>query len=132
MKLFNQNKSKFNILIPKGIQQEWFDDKVRFIGSKSELFSFIEEFRRLTTLNNGDCVKLGKLTLKVSDHLTEDRDKQNWVELPTHAWNIMASKFYDVLEAFENNPFDFNECSYTYKNPFDIGIQCKDLPTNKK
>ena len=128
MNLFNRHKTKFEIVIPNRIQQEWFANKVRFVGTKDELFPFIKEFRRLSELDNGDKVKLGKLTLKVSDYITEDRNKNNWIELPNHAWNIMSSKFYDTWEGFDDNPFDFNDCGYTDKNPFDIGIRIVDLP----
>ena len=29
---------------------------------------------------------------------------------------------------YEDNPFDFNDCGYTDKNPFDIGVEVTDLP----
>jgi hypothetical protein len=128
MKPFNSNKYKFEITIPKGIKEEWFSNKIRFIGSKNEISSLSREFKKLKDLRDGEKVKLGKITLKVSNYITEDRNEKNYVELPNHAWGIMSSKFYDVWEGFEENPFDFNDCGYTNKNPFDIGIEIQDLP----
>ncbi|MEM8895223.1 MAG: hypothetical protein AAGC88_11645 [Bacteroidota bacterium] len=125
MKFFN--KFKYEIKIPDGVDIEWFSDRIRFRGAKDQLFEFIGEFRKLSNLNNGDLVKLGSITLKVSDYLTVDRNKKHWIELPDHAWNIVSSKFYDVLEGLDSNPFDFNDCGYTDKNPFDIGIEITDL-----
>ena len=122
------NKYKFEIPIPKNLSQEWFKDKVRFVGDKNDIYIFAKEFRKLKELKDGDLVKLGKLTLKVSDYITEDRNKENWIELPNHAWGILSSKFYDVWEGYDENPFDFNDCGYTNKNPFDIGIEITDMP----
>ncbi|HBS11303.1 MAG TPA: hypothetical protein DEO36_01995 [Flavobacteriaceae bacterium] len=128
MKLFKRNKIKFEIQIPVGIEQEWFQNKVRFVGEKEKIYKLSREFIRLKELKSGDKVKLGKLTLKVSDYITSDRKKTNWIELPNHAWGIMSSKFYDVWEGYDDNPFDFNDCGYIDKIPFDIGIEITDLP----
>ena len=128
MKLFRRNKVKFEIEIPNGIKQEWFQNKVRFIGNKESIYKFSREFKRLKELQDGDKVKLGKLTLKVSDYKTSDQKKPNWIELPNHAWGIMSSKFYDVWEGYDDNPFDFNDCGYIDKIPFDIGIEITDIP----
>lgn len=128
MKPFNSNKYKFEITIPKGIKEEWFSNKIRFIGNKNEISSLSREFKKLKDLRDGEKVKLGKITLKVSNYITEDRNEKNHVELTNHAWGIMSSKFYDVWEGFEENPFDFNDCGYINKNPFDIGIEIQDLP----
>lgn len=126
MKLFSKYKDE--IKIPEGVRVEWFDSKVRFLGSRNELYNFLREFRKLQKLKNGSLVKLDSLTLKVSDYVTEDRNKKHWIELPDHAWGIMSSKFYDAWEGYDENPFDFNDCAYTHKNPFDIGIEITDLP----
>ncbi len=128
MKLFRRNRVKFEIEIPNGIKQEWFQNKVRFVGNKDLIYKFSREFKRLKELNEGDKVKLGKLTLKVSDCITSDQKKPHWIELPNHAWGIMSSKFYDVWEGFDDNPLDFNDCGYIDKIPFDLGIEITDLP----
>ncbi len=39
----------------------------------------------------------------------------------------MGSKFNEVPYEYED-PFDFNDCGYTEKNPFDIGVEVTDLP----
>jgi len=122
------NKYKDEIKIPKEVKTEWFADKVRFIGTKNDLYDFLREFRKLREFKDGSLVKLDSLTLKVSEYITEDRNKKHWIELPDHAWGIMSSKFYDVWEGYDENPFDFNDCAYTDKNPFDIGIEITDLP----
>lgn len=126
MKIFSKYKEE--IEIPKGVKAEWFADKVRFIGTKQDLSPFISEFKKLSKYEDGNLVKLNSLTLKVSNYVTEDRNKNYWIELPDHAWGIMSSKFYDVCEGWDDNPFDFNDCGYTDKNPFDIGIEITDLP----
>ena len=126
MKIFSKYKDE--IKIPKGVKTEWFADKVRFIGTKNDLYDFLREFRKLKEFKDGSLVKLDSLTLKVSEYITEDRNREHWIELPDHAWGIMSSKFYDVWEGYDENPFDFNDCGYTDKNPFDIGIEITDLP----
>ena len=126
MKTFSKYKDE--IKIPKGVKTEWFADKVRFIGTKNDLYDFLREFRKLKEFKDGSLVKLNSLTLKVSEYITEDRNKKHWIELPDHAWGIMSSKFYDVWEGYDENPFDFNDCAYIDKNPFDIGIEITDLP----
>lgn len=40
----------------------------------------------------------------------------------------MGSKFNEVPYEYEDNPFGFNDCGYTDKNPFDIGVEVLDLP----
>lgn len=110
------------------MKTEWFANKVRFIGTKNDLYDFLREFRKLKEFKDGSLVKLDSLTLKISEGITEDRNKKYWIELPDHAWGIMSSKFYDVWEGYDENPFDFNDCGYTDKNPFDIGVEITDLP----
>ena len=39
----------------------------------------------------------------------------------------MASKFLEVLDGYEENPFHFNSCGYTDKLPLDIGVDVTDL-----
>jgi hypothetical protein len=128
MKIFNQNKYKFEIETPEGIKEEWFAKKVRFVGNKDIMCSFSRQIRKILELKDGDKVKLSKLTLKVSDYITDERNKENLIELPKHAWGIMACKFHDVLEGYDSNPFDFNDCGYIDNNPFDIGIEIEDIP----
>ncbi len=126
MKLFSRYKDQ--IKIPNGVKTEWYADKVRFVGTKNNLYDFLREFRKLKELKDGSLVKLNSLTLKVSDYVTEDRNKKHWIELPNHVWGVMSSKFYDVLHGYDENPFDFADCGYMDKSPFDIGIEITDLP----
>jgi hypothetical protein len=66
--MLSRFRYKFKIKLPASIQVEEYDDKLRFIGSKDDIY-----------------------------------------ELPAGAWDIMASKFMDVLEGYDDNPFDFND-----------------------
>ena len=116
------------IKIPSTISVTYYPDKVRFKGDKAAIANLAEEIRQVSKLKNGQLSKLDKLTLKVSDEITLDSYKPFWVELPNHAWNIMASKFQDVVEGFEDNPFDFNDCGYTTKVPLDLGVEITDMP----
>ncbi len=116
------------IIIPSTIEIVHMKDKVRFRGGKEDIREFVKEFYRLKVLTGGQFCKLGDYILKVSDYLTEDRGKKNLIELPSHAWAVMASKFTEVTYEDEDNPFDFNDCGYTNKNLFDIGIEVMDLP----
>jgi hypothetical protein len=119
---------ELEIIIPANVEIIHMEDKVRFRGTKDDISIFAKEFHRLARLENGQLCKLDKYTLKISDYKTPDREKENWIELPNHAWNIMGSKFNEVPHEYEDNPFDFNICGYTDKNPFDIGVEVTDLP----
>jgi hypothetical protein len=44
----------------------------------------------------------------------------------------MASKFLEVTERREENPFYFNSCGYTEKIPLDIGVEVSDLHTQSE
>ena len=122
---------QLKIKVPTSVEIEYLKDKVRFKGSKASISDFAEELRKISKLEDGQLCKLDKLTLKVSDYITADQDKVNWIELPDHAWNILASKFQDVVEGFDSNPFDFNDCGYTNPIPYDIGIEITDLPIDE-
>ena len=126
MRLFGPTY-KMKIKVPPGLRTSYMEDKLRFIGTKSDISKLAEEIRNVSKLKNGQICRLDKLTLKVSVYITEDLNKEHWVELPNHAWNIMASKFQEVVEEIEDNPFDFNDCSYMSRIPFDIGIEITDL-----
>ncbi len=121
-------KYRLQIKVPNAITIVYFPDKVRFIGEAQDIALFAEKFRQLSKFNDGDLCKLDKLTLKVSNYITLDIHKEHWIELPPDAWNILASKFLDVVDGYEDNPFDFNDCGYTDKLLFDIGIEVTDLP----
>lgn len=127
-KIFKKQNSDLEIKVPTSIEIVHMKNKVRFRGTKEDISKFSKEFYKLKELNNGQFSKLDRYTLKVSDFITSDRDRQNWIELPNHAWGIMGSKFNEVPYGFEDNPFDFNDCGYTDKNPFDIGVEVIDLP----
>jgi len=135
MDIQNQlNKQNFDleIGIPSTIEIVVMPDKVRFKGNKDSILSFAENIREVSKLKDGQICKLGNFTLKVSDYITDDQKKPDWIELPNHAWNIMASKFNEVVYGYEDyNPFDFNDCGYI-NIPFDIGIEITDIPISEK
>ena len=124
----NLIKFDLEIIIPQNIETVHTHNKVRFRGGKEVISLFAGEFYKLKDLSEGQLCKLGNYFLKVSSYLTEDRNKENWIELPSDAWGIMGSKFKEVTYEWEDNPFDFNDCAYTDKNPFDIGVEVMDLP----
>ncbi len=128
MSFFNFPKYKLNIKVPLNSKLEWFNDKVRLIGPQNDIFLFARDLSKIEELQNGDLISFDKLTLKVSDYISSDSEKKNWIELPNHAWGIMAGKFYDVCEKYEENPFDFNSCGYTEKIPLDLGVEITDFP----
>lgn len=127
-KIFGRQKFDLEIKVPTSIEIVHMDDKVRLRGTKDDISKFAKEFYRLKELSDGQLCKLDKYTLKVSDYITPDREKENWIELPNHAWGIIGSKFNEVPYEYEDNPFDFNDCGYTDKYPFDIGVEVTDLP----
>ena len=127
-KLFGNKKFELEIKVPASIEIVPMVDKVRFRGTKEDLSKFSKEFYKLNKLKEGQLCKLDKYILKVSEYITNDREKENWIELPNLAWGVMGSKFNEVANEYEDNPFDFNDCGYTEKNPFDIGVEVTDLP----
>lgn len=127
-KLSNGQNFQLEIIVPINIEINIMPDKVRFVGTKDQIADFALQFNRLKELKEGQLCKLDRFTLKVSEYITSDQNKLNWIELPNHAWGIMASKFYEVANEYEDNPFNFNDCGYTDKIPFDVGVEVTDLP----
>jgi hypothetical protein len=101
-KIFGRQKFDLEIKVPTSIEIVHMDDKVRFRGTKDDISKFAKEFYRLKELRDGQLCKLDKYTLKVSDYITPDREKENWIELPNHAWGIMGSKFNEVPSEYDN------------------------------
>ena len=118
------------INVNSNIEIVYYSNKVRFSGSKIGISNLAEEIRKVSKLKDGQMCKIDKLTFKVSKYITADQNKKYWIELPDQAWNILSSKINDVVEGLENNPFDFNDCGYTNKIPYDIGVEIIDLPTS--
>ena len=51
------------------------------------------------------------------------------VVLPPDAWNIVASKFSDVVSGREDSPFYFGDCGYLSPRPEpDVGIELVGTP----
>ena len=127
----NQSDKHFNFIInlPNSISIEYQDNKAKVTGDKNSIYNFISEIRKISKLDVGSLCKLDKLTLKVSDTITSDSEKPFWIEMPDHAWGIMASKFYDAWEGFDDNPLYFNDCAYLKpRNNYDLGIEMTDMP----
>ena len=128
MSIFNRNKYKQLLEVPANTVLEWFSHKVRIVGLKEAIYRFAIQLRALKDLKEGDLIQLDRLTLQVSDFMTSNPQKEHGIALPGHAWNVMGSKFCDVLEQLDDNPFDFNDCGYTGPIPFDMGVEVTDLP----
>jgi len=126
-KMISRHKYHLEIKVPTGVEIVYLDNKVRFRGTKEDILKFAKEFHGLKALKSGQLCRLDRYTLKVSDYITLDGVKENWIELPSRAWGVMGSKFYEVPNGYEDNPFDFNDCGYTDKIPFDIGVEVTDL-----
>ena len=84
-KIFGKQKFDLEIKVPISIEIVHMNDKVRFRGRKEDILKFVNEFHRLKELGDGQLCKLDRYTLKVSDYITSDREKENWIELPNHA-----------------------------------------------
>lgn len=124
----DQLKYVFEFIIPEGVTIEHLENKVRFKGTKVDIAAFASQFHKMKELKDDDLCRLDEYVLKVSNYITDDGLRKNWIELPNRAWNIMGCKFMDVVSEYEDNPFDFNDCGYTGKLPFDIGVEVMDLP----
>lgn len=109
--------------LPAGIEVIELQDRLRFKGTANQIDLLAHEIRQLSTLKNNWKVKLGDYTFITSD-LMPIFPKSGTIQLPYRAWNVMASKFSEVANNWENSPFDFNDCGYiTPKLDFDIGVE---------
>ncbi len=121
------SKYKLKIDLPKGMSSRIADDKIRFIGTTNSLTYLAHEIRKLNLLENGDLIKLDKVDLKVSDEITNFTNDKKMIEMPRQAWNIFASKILEVVDGYEDSPFDFNDCGYlSPRLDFDIGVELID------
>ena len=130
--MFWYNKTSLRLNPPKAVVSIQTVGKVKFIGTTRDIEKLVEEIRKIPLLKDGQLARLHSYTLKVSECMTEDRFRENWVELPAQAWAVMASKFLEVTERREENPFSFNSCGYTEKTPLDIGVEVSDLHTQSE
>lgn len=124
---FFKDKIVLKLTLPKGARVEHFGEKIKIKGTKDEISNFVKELRKVSRLSDGQLAKLNHYVLKVSDYMTEDRFRSDWIELPGRGWGVMASKFLEVVDGREDNPWYFNSCGYTDKLPLDIGVEVTDL-----
>ena len=109
--------------LPKGIEVIELQDRLRFKGTAHQIDQLANEIRQLSTLKNDQKVKLADYSFITSD-LVPTLSKSGTIQLPNHAWNIMASKFSEVANNWEDSPFYFNDCGYINpKLDFDIGVE---------
>ena len=66
-------KYALKLHIPDSIKIEYLDEKATIIGDKDAIYNFIKELRKISELNDGQLCELDKLTLKISDSVTDDR-----------------------------------------------------------
>lgn len=128
---FRKNKIALTVSLPKDLIIERLENKITVTGTKNEISKFAEAIREVSKLRDGRLAKAGDYYFKVSEYMTEDRFRRNWIELPGQGWNVMASKFLEVVNQHEENPFYFNDCGYTDKLPLDIGVKVIDLDRAK-
>ncbi|MDO1451984.1 hypothetical protein Q0590_37290 [Rhodocytophaga aerolata] len=117
--------------LPNGIEINEFEDKFRFRGTADQIQQLSVELRKIKNLSNGEKCRLGKLTLIVSDEVP-DFNAKSTIQLPKHAWNIMASKFSEVAYNWEESPFDFNTCGYLQPRlEIDLGVELIGEPNQR-
>jgi hypothetical protein len=109
--------------LPKGIELYELEDKFRFKGTADQIQALSIELRKIKNLSNGETCQLDRLTFVVSDEVPYLVDKST-IQLPKQAWGIMASKFSEVANSWEESPFDFNDCAYlSPRLQVDLGVE---------
>ena len=111
--LFSKNKITLRVTLPKGLRIDRLEEKITFVGTMDEISKFAQEIRKISKLNDGALASVDQYIFKVSGYRTDDGFRKNWIELPGRGWGVMASKFLEVVERYEENPFWFNSCGYT-------------------
>lgn len=93
-------------------------------GPASALFpAIIVLFWELSHKPVGSRVRMGMFEFRSSNEIPLIPDPLV-VVLPPDAWNILASKFAEVVSGREESPFYFAECGYLSPRPEpDIGIE---------
>ena len=109
--------------LPRGIEVIELQEGLTFRGTAEQIDQLANEIRLLSTLKNNEKVKFGQYRFIISDFVPTNPDKGT-IQLPNHAWNIMASKFSEVANSWEDSPFNFNDCGYINpKLDFDLGVE---------
>jgi len=130
--LFSTDKIALELSLPENVDIEYLGDKIKTVGTQGEISKFADEIRKVSKLSDGQLARVDKYILKVSDYITEDGLRENWIELPSWGWNVIASKFKEVTCKYEENPFYFNACGCTDEIPLDIGVEVTDLPRERE
>ena len=103
-------------------------DRLTFRGTAEQIDQLANEIRQLSNLKNNEKVIFGQYRFIISD-LVPTTPNKGTVQLPNHAWNIMASKFSEVANSWEESPFNFNDCEYINpKLEFDLGVELVGQP----
>ena len=114
--------------LPEGIEVIELQDGLTFRGTAEQINQLANEIRQLSNLKNNEKVKFGQYLFIISDLVPTTANKGT-VQLPNHAWNIMASKFSEVANSWEESPFNFNDCGYINpKLEFDLGVELVGQP----
>lgn len=125
--LFSKSKITLRLVLPNGLRIDRLEEKITFVGTMDEISRFAQEIWKISKLNDGALASVDQYIFKVSDYRTDDSFRKNWIELPGWGWGVMASKFLEIVERYEENPFWFNSCGCTDKLPLDIGVEVTDL-----
>lgn len=115
--------------IPDGVEIVAGEKGPVFRGPATALFPAVTEFlRQLSHMPVGRRVRVGKFVLCSSNEIPVIPDPLV-VVLPPDAWNIVASKFAEVVGGWEESPFYFGDCGYLSHCPEpDVGIELVGTP----
>ena len=109
--------------LPPGVEIVAGPNGSRFRGAALPLRRVAEMLRELSTAPSGLVCRVGSITVYVTND-PDDPAAHGRVALPDHAWKVLASKFTEVTEGWEESPFDFADCGYLYPKPDpDLGIE---------
>lgn len=122
LRMSRQASDRFRL--PEGVEIITGINGPVFRGPATALFPAITVFlRQLSHKPVGSRVRVGKFLLCSSNERPVIPDPLV-VVLPPDAWNIVASKFAEVVDGWEESPFYFGDCGYLSPRPEpDVGIE---------
>ena len=118
-----------NFHLPEGVEIVSGENGPVFRGAATALFPAVTEFlRQLSHRPVGSRVRVGRFVLCSSNEIPVIPDPLV-VVLSPDAWNIVASKFAEVVGGWEESPFYFGDCGYLSPRPEpDVGIELVGTP----
>ena len=118
-----------NFHLPEGVEIVSGENGPVFRGAATALSPAVTEFLlQLSHKSVGSRVRVGRFVLCSSNEIPVIPDPLV-VVLPPDAWNIVASKFAEVVGGWEESPFYFGDCGYLLLRPEpDVGIELVGTP----